>query len=974
MFEDVGQVYGAYTLEQKQEIKNINGTGYVLRHNKTGARVAVISNEDENKVFNIGFRTPPKDDTGVAHITEHSVLCGSKKFPVKDPFVELVKGSLNTFLNAMTFPDKTVYPVASCNDKDFQNLMDVYLDAVFHTNIYSRPEILMQEGWHYECEGLDEPIRYNGVVYNEMKGVFSSAEAKLSRLNMKTLYPDTPYSYESGGDPEAIPDLTYEEFLDFHRTYYHPSNSYIYLYGNMDMEEKLRFIDEEYLCHYDELKVDSAIARQEAFAEPVFIEDTYAVTEDEDISEKTYLSYNLSVGESVDARLMLAMQVLEYVLLSVPGAPLKRALVDSGIGKDVYSSFESSIAQPMFSIIAINAQAEQKEEFVKVIRDTLDKLAAEGIDKKSLKAAINIFEFQYREANFGQYPKGLMYGLKILDSWLYDDERVFEPLVLEEIFEWLKAQVDKGYFEELIIKYLLENTHASRVVLSPEKNLTVRIEEEIRKKLLDYKNSMSDSEINAVIENTRHLKEYQDSEDSEEDLKKIPLLKISDIDKKVRVYDNTKQMIAGIPVVSHNIFTNGITYLNFHFDMRNIPLELVPVSSVLVNIFKEVDTENYSYNELTSEINLHTGGIGVSTSAVRMPVKTKDFVAAFEVRVKALHNEVENAVELVREMLFTSNLRDEKRLKEILTEQKISLRQQIMSAGHTAMANRALSYFEPMAKYKEMTDLFDYYEYLLDACANFEERKDTIMEQLEKVRSYILTGNHLTISVTTDQKVKPLLEKPIAQFKESLFDDYTALAPDIILTKGNEGFKTSSQVQYVACAGDYSDCGEEYSGALSVLKMIFSYDYLWMNIRVKGGAYGCGCNILRGGIGYFTSYRDPNLEATYEVYKNAAEYVRNFSVDERTMTKYIIGTISNMDTPLTPSAYGETAFTCYLTGMTEQMRQRDRDDVLTATVEKIRSLAPIVEAVYNSNAFSALGGEDKIMAAKGYFDKIVPLV
>ena len=973
MFEETGKEYGAYTLVQKQELAQMNGTGYVFYHNKTKARVAVISNDDDNKVFNIGFRTPPKDDTGVPHIMEHSVLCGSAKFPIKDPFVELVKGSLNTFLNAMTYPDKTVYPVASCNDKDFQNLMDVYLDAVFHPNIYKRKEIMMQEGWHYECEDASQPIQYNGVVYNEMKGVFSSPEQQLDRLNMKTLYPDTPYYYESGGDPDYITDLTYEDFIAFHQKYYHPSNSYIYLYGDMDVEEKLAFIDEEYLSKYEYLEVDSAIAKQEPFSNCKEYEEFYAISSEEEEKDKTYLSYNMVIGNSLDQRLYLATQILEYVLINVPGAPLKKALIDAGIGSDIMSSYENSIAQPMFCIIAQNANVEDKQRFLQIIQDTLKKIVEEGIDRKSLKAAINVYEFQNREANFGNYPKGLMYGLKMFDSWLYDDNSVFTHIDMDDTFAFLKEQLETDYYEQLVQKYFIDNTHTTMVVLRPQKGLASKKEEGVAKKLADYKATLNREQVEDIVATTKALKEYQDREDSKEDLEKIPLLKISDIEKKVKPFINEEMDIEGIKVVAHNTFTNGITYLSLCFDMRALPLRLVPYASLLVSMLKQVDTKNYTYQELASEINLYTGGMSSSNSVYKNESLKGGFGAVFQMKAKALHSNVAKAVELMKEILFTSNLADEKRLKEIIAEQKAGMRSEITNAGHMAMANRAMSYFDQGAKYKEIMESIDYYETLVDWSEHYEEKKEDIIKSLQEAAKLIFTANHLTVSVTTDEKAAELLAKPLCDLRSALYEDVELEVPEVPLQFVREGFKTSSQVQYVSCAGDYKKAGYDYTGALLVLKMIFSYEYLWMNIRVKGGAYGCACTFGRYGNGFFTSYRDPNLKETYRVYENAANFVEQFDVDERTMTKYIIGAISGLDTPLTPSAYGAHSFAAYLSGISEADKQKERDEVLSANVEAIRALAPIVKAVFDTNAFAALGNEGKVSEQESLFDKTVVL-
>ena len=509
----------AYELLSREEIRDVKAEGCLLRHRKTGARVAILANDDENKVFSIAFRTPPENSTGVAHIIEHTVLCGSRKFPLKDPFVELAKGSLNTFLNAMTYPDKTVYPVASCNDRDFQNLMDVYLDAVFYPNIYKNEKIFRQEGWHYHLEREEDPLTYNGVVYNEMKGAFSSPDEVLGRAMMNALFPDTPYGVESGGDPSVIPELTYEEFLNFHRKYYHPSNSYIYLYGNMNMEEKLDWLDREYLSRFERAEPDSEIPLQRAFEEIRELRMSYPVLPEESLEDNTYLSSSRVVGDSLDTALNVAFSVLEYALLDAPGAPVKQALLDAQIGSDVEGAYEDGILQPYFSIVAKHANPQDKERFLQVIRETLEKIAQEGVDRKALASGINYFEFRFREADYSSFPRGLIYGLDMLDSWLYDSSRPFDYLKQLSIFEELKERAGQGYFEELIRKYLLDNPHGAVIVLEPEGALAEKREAETAERLEKYKASLSEQEIRLLVKETAELKAYQESEDSPEAVK-----------------------------------------------------------------------------------------------------------------------------------------------------------------------------------------------------------------------------------------------------------------------------------------------------------------------------------------------------------------------------------------------------------------------------------------------------------------------
>ncbi len=956
----------AYEVETLKGIEELNSAGAVLRHRKTGAKIFLLSNDDNNKVFCIGFRTPPKDSTGLPHILEHSVLCGSDKFPVKDPFVELVKGSLNTFLNAMTYPDKTVYPVASCNEKDFQNLMDVYMDAVLHPNIYKEEKIFRQEGWHYELEREDAPLTINGVVYNEMKGVYSSPESVLDRYIQKLLYPDNCYTQESGGDPEVIPELTYEQFLDFHRTYYHPSNSYIYLYGDMDMAEKLTWLDEAYLCHYEARPVDSAIPMQPPFEEPVEEEIFYSITEEEPEDHATYLSVNTVVGTDLDPRLYLGFQILEYALVNVPGAPLKKALMDAGIGEDILGGYENGILQPYFSVVAKGAEKEQKGEFLTVVKGTLRKLADQGLDKKSLRSGINYFEFRSREADYGTAPKGLMYGLQSLDSWLYDGDPMMH-LAYGETFEFLKKAVDEGYFESLIRDYLLDNPSEAVITVSPKKGLTAEKEAALAKKLADYKESLSDGEIRRLVEETKALKAYQDEPSPREELEKIPLLKRSDIAPEAEklIWEETET--DGIKVIRHEMFTSGIGYLRLLFGTDRIPTEDLPYVGLLKSVLGYVDTEHYTYSDLASEIYLNSGGINFSVTSYPNLEQPENFTGVFAADVKVLYEKLDFGFGILKEILTGSLLDDEKRLGEILGETRSRARMKLENAGHSAAVSRATSYFSPTAAFNELTGGIGYYHFLERTAKEFPEKKGEIIAKLKEVCGKLFTRDNLLVSYTAGADGFAALEGEVKALAASL--PAGGERYPFTWTKGcrNEGFKSASQVNYVARCGNFRDQGYEYTGALRILKVMLSYDYLWLNIRVKGGAYGCMSGFGRSGEGYLVSYRDPNLRETNQVYEGVVDYLRQFEADERDMTKFVIGTISDLDTPLTPSIRGSRGLSAYLSGVTQEMLQKERDQVLSATVEDIRALADIVKAVLDTGAFCVVGNEDKIEGAKDLF-------
>jgi Zn-dependent M16 (insulinase) family peptidase len=961
----------AYEIIEKRKSDDLNSELYLCRHKKTGARVALVSNDDENKVFYIGFRTPPKDSTGVAHILEHSVLCGSEKFPVKDPFVELVKGSLNTFLNAMTYPDKTVYPVASCNTSDFNNLMHVYLDAVFYPNIYKNINIFRQEGWHYEIEKPEDELKINGVVYNEMKGAFSSPDDVLEREIMNSLYPDTTYGCESGGDPDVIPELSYGQFLEFHRTYYHPSNSYIYLYGNMDMAERLEFIDREYLSKYDELKVDSVISTQKPFDKAVRVQRAYPLNEGEDIEENTFLSINYSVADSLDRQLYIAFQVIDYALCSAPGAPLKQALIDRGIGKDVYSIYENGIMQPYFSMVAKGTSISKEEEFLATVNDVLQNIVENGFDKKALLAAINYYEFKYREADFGSYPKGLMYGLQTLDSWLYDDTKPFVHIEANETYALLREKVNEGYFENLIRKYLIENNHRSIVVLKPEYGLLEKNEKKLADRLAQKKKAMSEEELTEAIEGLKRLNEFQESADSKEDLEKIPLLKREDMKKEADGFIIEERKIDDTVFISHDIFTNGIGYLRLSFNLDNIPQEYFKYLGLFKGCLGMLNTKNYSYGDLFNEINLVTGGMDAANNIYTRTDDIDNCSVTLDMKAKVLYPNIEKAFELMEEIMLTSDFGDTKRLKEIIAEGKSRMQAQMTDAGHRVAAVHAMSYGSSAGVMEEELNGIYFYRLIADLDENFDKRKEELTEKLSTLAKMVFRSENLLVDYVGENGQISRVEASVKKLKTKLYTcdvKKEKYIPEF--SRKNEGFMTAGQVQYVCRAGNFRRKNLPYTGALKVLKVMMGYEYLWINVRVKGGAYGCMCNFSRSGDSYFVSYRDPNLSKTVDVYENAARSVAEFEADERTMTQYIIGAISELDMPKNPAAKGLYALVAYMTGVTEEMVQKERDEILNAEPEDIKKLSEYIKAFMSDDFFCVVGNAGKIKEEEKRFMKI----
>ncbi|MCR5742455.1 MAG: insulinase family protein [Lachnospiraceae bacterium] len=949
-----------YRLVEKREIEELQAQGYLLSHVKTGARVLCVECDDDNKVFSIGFRTTPESSNGVAHIIEHTVLCGSDKYPAKDPFVELVKGSLNTFLNAMTYPDKTVYPVASCNDKDFKNLMSVYMDAVFHPNIYKTRTFFEQEGWHYELEDKDSPLIYNGVVYNEMKGAYSSADDVLQEEVKQALYPDNAYAYDSGGAPDIIPSLTYEQYIEFHKRYYHPTNSYIYLYGNCDMEERLNWIDEEYLSKYDHIEIDSTVKLQKAFDEPVLRRAQYSITEDESEENNTFLSWNRVVGDTSDVVDMLAFSILDYVLMGAPGAPVKEALIKAGIGSDIYGGYGDSLRQPLFNITAREANASDLEKFEKIIMDTLKNLADNGINKSSLLAGLNSAEFRAKEADFGGYPKGLIYGLDTLSTWLYDDNAAFNSLCYQQFYDELRRRLDGDYFERLIRDKLINNPHGATVVMTPNRGLNDRRDKATADKLAKIKAGLSAEQIEEIVKHTRELKKFQETPSSEEDLEKIPLLTVDDVSKEARELYIDEKELDGVKVIHSDVFSSGISYINMSFDMSGLTIEEIKYASLLSSLMLQLSTENFTYSELGSEILIKTGSINTGVNIFN---RNKEVNLRFEVVAKALLSQLDDVASLMAEVVFRTRFDDRDRIHELIMADKSRLASAIMERGNSIGSVRAASYYSDDAFMSDTISGIDYYLMLDLWDKNYDKMYEEIVDKLRAVSDKIFNKNNLIIGYTGTCEDYEGFSSSVKTFTREL--PVTPVTKVTwIIPKGakNEGFKTASQVNYVCRAGSFliNHPENSYSGALQVLKVWLGFEYLWVNIRVKGGAYGAFAAFSRLGAVRFSSYRDPKLSETNSVFDGAPEAIAKLDISERDLTKYILGAINELDTPMTPSRKGDTSFRAYLSGLTREKMQLERDQVLGTTVEELRALAKLIGDALKDNYLCAIGNASQI--------------
>ena len=971
MFQ-VNNTYHGFKLVEEEEIKEIQSTARIFYHEKSGARLLHLENEDDNKVFSIAFRTPPSDSTGVPHIIEHCVLSGSRKYKTKEPFMDMVKGSLQTFINAMTYSDKTVYPVASRNEKDFFNLMDVYLDAVFYPRIYEDPKIFMQEGWHYELFNKEDKIIYNGVVYNEMLGAYSSPERILEENIAKSLYPDSCYRYSSGGNPYEIPKLTYEDFLDFHRRFYHPSNSYIYLYGNGDIKKQLKFIDENYLSNFHKIEIDSHIDLQKPFSARREIHDFYPISRDENDTNRSYLSINFVLGENTDLETYLMNHILAIMLVESPAAPLKKALIDEGIGEDIFPISTGGL-QAGFGIVAKNTCEDRKEDFVKVVFSTLNRLVEEGLDKKLIEASINIVEYDLREAS--RFPtKGIIYNINSLDSWLYDGHPL-SHLKYEETLNKLRANIETGYFEKFIKERIIDNPHSSLVVISPKKGLGEEKDKAIEEELAQYKQSLSQEEIEALIDENKKLKEMQLSEDSPEAKATIPKLSISDVDPKAEIIPQEVIEEEGYTILFHHIFTSKIGYLDLYFDVSMVDRDLIPYINLLTGVLGKVDTKSKSYSELSNEIYVNTGGINFDTSVYTEKDEDDIIYPKLIIKGKAIGKNIIKLMELISELITQSKIEDVKRIKELLQQIKSRIEMSIFDKGHAVAAGRVSSYFSKSKKYLEELKGLDFYWFISDILDNFDQNSEKILSNLNKVYNMVFNINNLIISFTGDREDFSIVKDNLKLIREGLNrEKFEAKAYSFSEERVNEGIYSSANVQYVSKGYNFKKLGYKYNGSMKVLTTILNGDYLHNRIRAQGGAYGAG--IILDRTGYLTtySYRDPNLENTVNVYDNMADYINNLNLDESELSTYIIGTISRLDPATTPHMKGQIATNRYISKISQSDVQKTRDEVLNTKLEDIKALAPLIEDVMKENYLCVLGNETIIKQNSQLFNKLVQLM
>lgn len=949
-----------FKLLKEQDIPEMNTKARHFRHLKTGAELLSLENDDENKVFGATFRTPPKTSNGIAHILEHSVLAGSEKYPVKEPFVELLKGSLQTFVNAFTFPDKTCYPCASQNLQDFYNLVDVYVDAVFHPLLPKH--ILDQEGWHYELEDPQAEMIYKGVVFNEMKGAYSNPDRILGEAVQQSLFPEHVYELASGGDPKVIPDLTYEEFVGFHQAYYHPSNARIMFYGDDDPEERLRLMD-AYLADYEAAPVDSEIPLQPVMDAPQERTVSYAAS---DADAKSDVALSWLLPEQGDARSALGFKILANILLGSPAAPLRKALIESGLGEDLAGvGLEDELRQFYFSTGLKGIKTEDAEKVETLILETLSDLAQNGIDPDTVAASMNTVEFRLRENNTGGYPRGIAAMLRALQFWLYGYNPI-DALAFDAPLNGIKEKLAVGekYFEDLIQRYFIENRHRTRVLLVPDTELNQRNESAEKEKLASIQKSMSKEEIEEIIRTTQELLERQNTPDSPEALATLPTLRLEDLDKENKVLPFTEETVSGAPVLHHDLATNGILYLDMGFDLHVLPLDLLPYTALLGRALLEMGTERENFVKLSQRIGRDTGGIypHIYTSTITDSNKSAAYLF---MRGKSTIEQAGKLFDILQDILLTAKLDNPERFKQIVLEEKASLEAGLIPSGHMVVHGRLQSKFHEAGWLAEKMTGLDFLFFLRELEAKINEDWASVLADLELARELLVTRKNLLLNVTCEveawREARPLLSTLAASLPET--EPYQAHW-NYETDNQPEGLTIPAQVNYVGKGANLYYLGYELSGTVAVINRYLGMTWLWEKVRVQGGAYG-GFAVFdqKSGLFNYLSYRDPNLLETLENYDGTSQFLKDLELSDEELTKIIIGAVGGMDSYSLPDAKGYTSMVRYLTGISDEARQQYRDELLATTQEDFKTFATILGRAKNAGHIVALGSEEAIKAA-----------
>ncbi len=970
------EIYHGFILKKIEEIKDIHSTAYLFEHEQSGARLIYLKNDDPNKVFSVAFKTPPENDCGTPHILEHSVLCGSRKYAAKDPFNELAKGSLNTFLNAMTYADKTMYPIASCNEKDFHNLMDVYLDAVFFPKIYEKKEIFQQEGWRYVLKEKEAPLEVTGVVYNEMKGALSDPESLLNGAISRSIFGKTTYGFESGGDPMAIPDLTYEAFLSFHQKYYHPSNAYFYLYGDMEPMACLKHIHEGYLSSFTRSNSLPSITESICENKGKWVQETYPAAE-EGKEGGVYFAYNLKVGKCTDPERIMALQILSYLLLETNGSPLKTALLDAGICEETEGWFDSSTYEMVFSIIAKNAAVDKAADFVQTIDKEWERLATEGIPRDLLESALRKYDFLLREEDYSSTPKGLVYCSRLMKRWLHGEEP-FESLRLLEIMERLKKESKEGYFEKIIESIFLKNDEKTFVSFLPEKGKQKKETMLFSNRLEERKKQMTEQDFTEIQEDARKLERFQTLEDSPEILAQIPVLELSEVEPDAPLIPYQKETLkTGNPLLFVPLESNGILYLKLHFDTSCIPQELLPYVGLLADLLGKLDTQKYAFQELSTVLNRTFGGFSLHhTTYNQNAEKYRSFLT---VKGKLLKEDIPMAFSMIQEILFHTKFDSIENLNKVIKSAIIKGENSLLNQSHYFGIYYSGSNLFPGLRIEDLTSGIRYYHFLCNINTQLEKDPISIVENLKKVASEIFCQTNLELAVGCEKSDFSYIKEKLHHFTENLPAGekknivYHHMVYHFDNLSEKMAFTSPGGVLYNTTSVDYRKHGFSYHGKYQVLQTIIHLEYLWNKVRVQGGAYGCGCSFQKSGFSYFYSYRDPHLKETYGIYQNLWREIMNFKASQREMTKYILGTINRLEQPKTNMEKLNTVISQFYKGITEEALSQERIEILQTTVDDIQSCQELLKLIDCENICS-IGNEQKIKTNEVIFTNIKPLL
>lgn len=974
----LNNIYHGFKLIEEDTINEIGSKAKIFEHEKSGARLLHLENNDDNKVFSITFRTTPTDNTGVPHILEHSVLCGSKKYKIKNVFSDISQSSLKTFLNAITFPDNTTYPISSRNEKDFFNLMDVYLNAVFYPNIYENHDILRQEGWRHEYDEETDTLVYKGVVYSEMQGSLSSPEANLTAQIYSSLFPNTTYTYSSGGDPLVIPNLTQEKFEEFHSKYYHPCNSYIYLYGNQDLDKCLQLINDNYLCNFDKIEIPSKIDIVGPFNEMQEVTSTYSIGADEDPTNKAFLALNFAGKENSDPETYLTLKILYNMFIESSASPIKKALLDNGIGDGLVTYMDMNIdpvKQSFFSIAVNNTDESKKVEFKKVIFNTLKDLCDKGISKDLLKASINTIEFRLRESDPEKVAnKGIEYSWLTLHSWLYDASPL-NHLKYEGTLNRLKNSVDENYFENFIRSYMLENSHCSLVILNPEAGLASKNSKALKDKLKAYKESLSAAELCELKSRNLKLKERQLRKPTAEEIETVPKLALEDISKEAEVIPQVIDKKDNLTILSHEYNTNKIAYIDFLFDASIIEQEYIPYINLLSCVLGELDTNSKTYLTLNTEIYKTTGGITYSTKVFTERNNCNMYHPKFIIKGKSLINNIPDLLQLINEVLNSTNFNNKQRLKEIIQESKVKLGRYMVNDGDSVSLKKTLASFSKADNYKDCLNGISYYEFLCDIEKNFDKNHEIIKDRLNKVYRTLFNKNNLIISYTGEKEGLNTLKCNLDILLSSLDSHIVPTSKyTFVPYEGTEALVTNSSVQFVTKSFNFNELGYKFSGKMRVLDNILKSVYLHSRVRLQGGAYGCFVYLTDDGNMSFISYRDPNLMETITTYKEAYKFLEELNYSEEDIKNFIIGAIGRLDFPRPSEVKGEIATSRYICNISKEDIQQEREEVLSTTLSDIKAYTDMIKNGMEKNHCVVAGNESKISSLKDIFDKVYYLM